>query len=419
MSHGEEEGQSSSLISGFNRDANPVERRRSASPHSSATQRTSGVHALGRDSGRNDPEDEGPQLVGRNLDLHPSLQRWIEDFGQGKAGRTRVMGKGSAYIEGLANISDGEKDRLIVEFSEAVDGSDRREKEGELGGRGEERRGEAREAEANRPNWLEGGGNGELKRGDKSREFWPWQSRTDGPGNEYNPSQQATHEALELYNADLTLAERRVTSAPGAPKHFPYSEWCNILRGRSVDLNRVFASQFVSRPVPEDVARVGGVEIRVPGRERSKKIQTSADWVIAWGATVEATAFAFPHRQAELNQHTAYMLQKFRRKNATHHPRIIVFDEALREAVGGGENSSLLDPNLRENFSESILQPNGAEYFSYPRRNEGGICNNFNSKSGCSNNTCSYQHKCRRCKEEGHGQSNCTKSRTGGERAKP
>ncbi|XP_006455793.1 hypothetical protein AGABI2DRAFT_153600 [Agaricus bisporus var. bisporus H97] len=351
MSHGQETNRQESLTAGFNDDPVIITNRRSAFPHPSTTQGTSGTRNSGSRESVIQTKRNRTQLIGRNLDLHPNLLQWVE---------------GNAYIEGLSELSDGEKDRLIVEYTEAVDrahrgkeenisGAYRGEEEGELDGRDRWKGREEREAQVNRSTGFDGGEH-ISRRIDKPREFWPWQIG-GGEALEHTPNQRATIETLELFNQDFPLTERRIVSAPGAPKHFPLSEWRNILRG-------VLANQFVSRPLPEDVACVAGVEVRTPGRERSKRVESCTDWVIAWGAAVEAVAFVFPHHHDKLNQHTAYILQKFWRKSINHHSRIILFNEALREAVGGGENCSLCDADLCESFTESILQPDGVEYFS-------------------------------------------------------
>ncbi|EKM76403.1 hypothetical protein AGABI1DRAFT_102278 [Agaricus bisporus var. burnettii JB137-S8] len=402
-------------ISGFAMVPGPPGRR-SASPHTPITRRDAGSRRQPPPSSQTQhTEDIGSQPLRRGIDLHPSLLNQVEAYSRGEASYARVLNRGGAYIE-RQELTDVQKDQLFVEYSEAIDGTDRRKEEVRIhggGGGGIAQREEA----ADRQDW------GEVERrtvgaNDRPKdERWPWARAEEGVSDP-NPSQQATHDILELFNEDLNLAERRIRAAPGAPKNFPASEWRNILRGRSVDLNRVLASQYISRPVSENVARLGDLEIRIPGKEKVKRVETSSDWIIAWGATAEATAFAFPHRQTELTQYTNYMLQKFRRRGSAHHARVILFDEALRETVGGGENCSLLDPELRENFTESILHPDGVDYHAASRNGERGLCNNFNSKNGCSNTHCTYQHKCKRCKEEGHGQSSCGKARIADERSK-
>lgn len=48
---------------------------------------------------------------------------------------------------------------------------------------------------------------------------------------------------------------------------------------------------------------------------------------------------------------------KFGWRKPEEHTHVILFDEALRNAVGGGCNCSLLDREITETFWESILLP--------------------------------------------------------------
>lgn len=222
-----------------------------------------------------------------------------------------------------------------------------------------------------------------------------------------------TREILDKIDIDFPTVKQWVRSAPGAPRHFPDTEWTNILRGKAVNLHHVLGGMFLVQPVQENVASVGGIEIRVPAPEAPKRIETGIQWQAAWTTAVEATTFVFPHRRAELDKYGRSILAQFARKSSNAHARIILFDEAVREAVGGGEGCSLTNADITEPFRDSILHPDGIEYQSGNQSNKRkGVCNRFNSKGGCRGANCQYQHKCRVCKDEGHGQASCPNART-------
>jgi hypothetical protein len=229
-------------------------------------------------------------------------------------------------------------------------------------------------------------------------------------------SQQKTRNIIQYLQDDVGTTLQWAKSTSGCPKHFPDSEWTNIIRGRLVDLGKVLASQYILHAVPESIGSLGGIEIRFPGKRKTRKIENVSNWFLAWQSTTEATAFAFLHRQKELTEYSAYIVQKFKRRNPIYQGQAILFDKAIRGTVRGGENSSLLDANIHAEFDKAILHPNGAKYQSGGgcRTQKGQLCNRFNRRFGCDNASCAYKHKCRACKETEHRQSTCPKNQSDG-----
>ena len=67
----------------------------------------------------------------------------------------------------------------------------------------------------------------------------------------------------------------------------------------------------------------------------------SGEWTSTWNATVKATKFAFPHRENELREYGEYIEGHFSAKVPSSHRRIILYDIAIRNEVGGGQNTLL------------------------------------------------------------------------------
>jgi hypothetical protein len=358
-----------------------------------------------------------PQLVGRSVNLYPTLLEIIKQYEDGSVSYVKTHRKGESYLNGLGELTDLKQDTLSLKFTEALNWSNwRREELRE--GEGERRRGNVgEEVEIGGLDWGEDGGReGEVRlgrRGGNIREDQcPWYRKGEQNSNAPRESQKKTREIIQYLRDNVSTAMQWVWHAEGSPKHFPDSEWANIIRGKSVDLRKVLASLFLSRPVPENVGSMGGIEVRFPGREKSRRVENSSDWHLAWHTAAEATAVVFPHREKELAKYSAFMFQKFTQQNPIYHAQVIIYDDATWESVGGGESRSLLDTKIHAEFNEAILHPNGVEYPVNGSHGgcRGQLCNWFNGKLGCENSNCAYEHKCRACKDLDHGQASCPKS---------
>jgi hypothetical protein len=103
--------------------------------------------------------------------------------------------------------------------------------------------------------------------------------------------------------------------------------------------------------LPSTIGRVGHTEISLGRSEPAKKVQTSGEWTSAWNATIKAVKFAFPNREQELREYGEYIEGHFSAKVVSAHRRIILFDIAIRNEVGGGQNALLTDTHR---FSTSV-----------------------------------------------------------------
>jgi hypothetical protein len=228
-----------------------------------------------------------------------------------------------------------------------------------------------------------------------------------------NPSCLETNRLLEYYERDIKQCKSWIRRAPGSPLGFPSSQWEHILRGEPVDLNAVFSNLHRIEPPKESSGHVGSTQIRLVIAEPKKKIETSGDWNTAFNKLLRAVVFAFPHRESELRAYADHIEDLFAAKQPSIHSRIIMYDNAVRSEVGGGEQILLTDFHCFEKFSHSILLSDGreAKISNSTQRpsQKSDICNRFNSAVGCPNtdNDCRYRHTCRLCKRSGHNAQTC------------
>jgi hypothetical protein len=249
----------------------------------------------------------------------------------------------------------------------------------------------------------------------------PWFSNPVQPTTVHShPSCQETCRLLRIYNLDIAKAKFSVRVSSSAPSGIPYSQWERILKGDSVDLNQIFTSLHHTVPDEERTGRLGSSEITFGVVEPKKRISTAAEWSASWRRASKAIAFAFPHRREELLDYGEYIESEFSAKVVSSHHKLFLYDLALRNEVGGGQNALLTDRASFSHLYSAILMPDGVEGNSAKpngnkppgSRSTNGkpeICNKFNAGT-CKNADadCKYRHICKGCKKQGHGDKDCT-----------
>ena len=253
-------------------------------------------------------------------------------------------------------------------------------------------------------------GNPGSKRPKLGQSDMPWFGSTRGNGHTNHVlSCTRTCELLELYGEDLARSKFLIRTALYSPEGIPASQWERILRGETLNLDH-FLSSIVRTQVDEDrKARLGETHLTFSTSEAKRKVRNSSDWASAWRRASEAVIFAFPHRREELDQYQKHIQVEFDARQSHAHQRVIAYDIAVRNFVGGGQTSLLTD---REKFSHlyaAIVLPDGIEFTSsYPSnsvrraapvRTSKGVetCNKFNTYSGCNHDPCKYKHVCKKC----------------------
>ena len=245
----------------------------------------------------------------------------------------------------------------------------------------------------------------------------PWFDREEEARRTGNKDCEQSRRILDLFARDYKVVKQWIQNSRTVPLGFPSSEWDNIIKGQAVNLDAVFSSlHHISAP-KENTGRVGSTEISLGRTEPSKRVQTSGEWTSAWNATVKATKFAFPHRENELREYGDYIEGHFSAKLSSSHRRIILYDTAIRNEVGGGQNTLLTDIHRFSRFYSAIVMPDGVESEhtkhtskrTTAKTTKNEICNRFNSINGCRNSTddCRFKHACKKCKRMGHGKEQC------------
>ncbi|KDR66782.1 hypothetical protein GALMADRAFT_80425 [Galerina marginata CBS 339.88] len=244
----------------------------------------------------------------------------------------------------------------------------------------------------------------------------PWFDRESAARRSANPSCVKTREILTVFARDYNAVKQWIIIAHTAPCGFPPVEWENIIKGRPVSLDNVLSSLHHISPIKENIGRVGSTEISLGRTEPTRKVKTSGEWTSAWNATIKATMFAFPHREDELREYGDYMDREFSSKVVSAHRKLIIYDEAVRGEVGGGQRILLTDRSHFSYIYSAIVLPDGIESeFGNSATNSKGsksqidICRRYNSKAKCPNtaSTCRYRHICGGCKQPGHSKPDC------------
>jgi len=144
----------------------------------------------------------------------------------------------------------------------------------------------------------------------------------------------------------------------------------------------------------ENIGHVGHTKISLGRSEPVKKVQTSGEWTSAWNMTIKVVKFAFPHREQELREYGEYIEGHFSAKVTSAHQRIILYDIAICNEVGGGQNALLTDTHKFSRFFSAIVMPDGIEsdharlgskQLAGKMNSKSEICNCFNAINGCRN----------------------------------
>ena len=252
-------------------------------------------------------------------------------------------------------------------------------------------------------------------------EDMPWFSSTSNSSR--RGSCVATCRTLLKFSEDLPGVKSLLRVAYNLPDGIPSSQWDQILRGESVDLHQILSAMHFIQIDEERKGRVGGTEVVFAVAESKRQVKTGGDWSSAYRRMSKAVVFLFPHRREELSEYAEHIEGLFSAKHASAHSKVILYDQSVRNRVGGGQNTLLTDYERFNSLSEAILHADGIEYKGSgkgPSKGgkgsaEGGpskkeACRRFNSQDGCrfTEEECYYKHTCTNCGKGGHGKASCT-----------
>jgi hypothetical protein len=250
----------------------------------------------------------------------------------------------------------------------------------------------------------------------------PWHGALAGRKTiDYAFSYSRTCELLELYGEDLPRSKFLVRTAQNAPEGVLSSQWERILKGEPLNLDN-FLSSIIRTSIDEDrKARLGTTQLTFSTSEARRKVRTYGDWIAAWRRASRAIAFAFPHRADELEDYFLHIQTEFDSKQISAHKRIILYDIAVRNFVGGGQTTLLTERERFSHLYSAIVVSDGVEFGANSSSRRGGgaqtagrgqeTCNKYNTSTGCPHSPCKYRHKCSKCGQDGHGQQECPNAR--------
>ena len=225
------------------------------------------------------------------------------------------------------------------------------------------------------------------------------------------------------FSEDLSGVKALLRVANDLPEGIPSSQWDRILRGESVDLNQILSAMHFVQLDEERKGRLGKAEVVFTVAESKRQIKSGAEWSSAFRRMSKAVIFLFPHRREELYEYAEHIESLFSAKHVGAHSKVILYDQSVRNRVGGGQNILLTDYQRFGNLSEAILHADGIEYKGGGGKGPGkggkdsdkgestkkDICRRFNSQGGCrfTEEECYYKHICKGCGKLGHGKFTC------------
>jgi hypothetical protein len=235
-----------------------------------------------------------------------------------------------------------------------------------------------------------------------------------------------TCRTLLQFSEDLSGVKSLLRIANNLPEGIPSSQWDRIIKGESVDLNQILSSMHFVQLDEERKGRLGGAEVVFAVAESKRQVKSGAEWSSAFRRMSKGVIFLFPHRREELYDYAEHIEGLFLAKHTNAHSKVILYDQSVRNQVGGGQNVLLTDYQRFTSLSEAILHADGVEYkgLGGGKGPKGGAssggdkgesskketCRRFNSQNGCrfTEDECYYKHICKGCGKGGHGKTSCT-----------
>ncbi|KAF8547841.1 hypothetical protein OG21DRAFT_1568054, partial [Imleria badia] len=199
---------------------------------------------------------------------------------------------------------------------------------------------------------------------------------------------------------------------PSRPK-FPLGELKNILGGRCVNLDAVLAYHYASQSTDKHTEKVGELKFSFTTSSFARAVESSAEWITAWGRAERAYRFIFPFRVDEFRQYGEFISQMFTQHQPKYHFRVVQFDKAVRKRVRSCRSLLLTDFSGFADLQASHFFPSGTQYNTGAPAKSGGR-NRDRAPRGqrteaCQRpaDACKYAHSCLKCGKS-HRESECT-----------
>jgi hypothetical protein len=379
------------------------------------------------DPGLNTEQTAGQSNATR---IFKDYQSILEDCNKAVVGyRKGDIAKAKAYTTIHKRLSDSlgeDTDRIEESFESFIATIESHDTEVQAaarrgGGASNRRRDDTPEADA-----VDNGSDDEAapKRLKVDESVFPWNANPADGAQVLSGSLKSTLKSIEQFSIDPKSTKRSLTNSPACPE-FPDSEWKNVIAGRAVSLDAVLSGQFSTANNDTRTERMGDLEITFGSVEPTKTVRNGGDWSIAWNKTVNATAFAFPHRRRELTDYGEYITSLFAATNQSFHSRVIAFDKAVRRRIGSVRNIELSDHHRFADLKLAHIDSIGVSVGSGESSKAGGNrgkgqkgrggkkeepCNKWNDGTCLqAQEECRRQHVCNVCGKQGHKGKECRK----------
>lgn len=218
---------------------------------------------------------------------------------------------------------------------------------------------------------------------------------------ELSSSLRLTRDSLRLWSTNPKRYKASLVNAVRCPE-FPDSEWTNIIEGKPINLDVVFAGHYSTSYDQRHIEKLGSIELSFASAKPSKHVRTIGDWVIAYGT---------------------YITGLFGAIHESLHYRVIEYDKAVRKYVSARRDRLLTDTTHFSNLYQTHISSSGAavlddEQRSQTKQGRSGDSRKRNSRAEacrrwnegrCPMETgrCRYLHACSFCRSRDHTAEQC------------
>ncbi|KIL54271.1 hypothetical protein M378DRAFT_63633, partial [Amanita muscaria Koide BX008] len=261
-----------------------------------------------------------------------------------------------------------------------------------------------------------------IKRVKLDEQFLPWVSADSDAEQRLGENLNRTRLQLAEFQKDPRTVLNSVLNATHRIS-FPESEWLAIIKGHSVNFDKVHSHRLSLASSYKATRRIAqGLDFVIEDPEPPNKVRSQGDWENVWYLFFQACTFIFPHRADELRAYHEWIHHRFEACNQSIHQRVINLDNKIRTFAASRRDVALDQPSKFSHFEGSYLHEWGTGHAAASRSQEktfsGGstsgagkvqaACNRFNEER-CKNTstTCRYLHVCSKCKRTGHTMAKC------------
>jgi hypothetical protein len=316
-------------------------------------------------------QDEPPRQDEHRA-LRDKLSSFVSEYRDKKLSKSRVISRISVLIDDNAALSDLEKEKAVNLYVEELNSIDsgrdprffvhRQEKDKTVDESVHEILDQVVDQVRSRDDFQDDIDDLDEppRKRRKARECdMGWYNPNDASSFSENDSCRKTCKRLQAYNEDIPGSKFLARLNRNAPAGIPSSQWDRVLRGETLDLDHFLSSLHWTSINEEGETRIGNAKISVGVSDAKRRVSTASEWSSAWHLASRAVAFAFPHCAEELRDYGDFIETEFAGKLTSSHPRIILFDIAIRNIVQGGQISLLTDRSIHLRFYSAILMPDG------------------------------------------------------------